>query len=69
MRLPTRLSLLAIRLLTTRPAWSPNGSTIAFESTRGRIDIYLMRPDGSRQRKLTNDRFGNSAPAWAPAAR
>lgn len=29
-------------------------------------------PDAARrqqQRKLTNDRFGNSAPAWASAAR
>jgi TolB protein len=64
-----------LRRLTTNPgydvapAWSPDGSTIAFESKRGRVDLYAMAPDGSRQRKLTDDRFGNSAPVWAPAVR
>jgi len=40
------------------PAWSPNGRPIASSSERsGDItrNIYVMRPDGSQLRNLTND--------------
>jgi Tol biopolymer transport system component len=37
------------------PAWSPDGSTIAFASDRdGAWGIWAMNPDGSDQRKLFN---------------
>jgi Tol biopolymer transport system component len=49
------------------PAWSPDGSTIAFVSDReqvGQTITYLMNPDGSNQRRL---RAGGSGCAkWSP---
>jgi Tol biopolymer transport system component len=56
-----------------RPAWSPDGTQIAFFSTRdGNGDIYLMQSDGSHVVRLTNAFFSfgllvqNSDPAWSP---
>jgi Tol biopolymer transport system component len=47
------------------PAWSPDGTKIAFTSDRGMEDgIYVMSPDGSRQRRLTHG--GGESAAWSP---
>ena len=61
------------------PAWSPDGSQIAFVSGRnhnGEIcgddrcapnpELYVMRADGSDQRRLTHTRAVESFPAWRP---
>lgn len=59
------------------PAWSPDGSQIAFSSNRrGNYDIYVMNSDGSQLRQLTSDPFaslyfipgnaGDYTPAWSP---
>ena len=49
------------------PAWSPDGSRIAFTSDRdGRVDIYVMNADGSGVRRLTNDAAWSLIPAWSP---
>lgn len=49
------------------PAWSPDGSTLAFASSRdGGSHIYLMGETGTDVRKLTSD-FSNSYPVWVPA--
>ncbi len=49
------------------PAWSPDGSSIAFTSDRdGRVDIYVMNADGSGVRRLTNDAAWSLIPAWSP---
>ena len=61
------------QLLTNRPlafdgspAWSPDGSRIAFESLLdGRRSIWVMQADGQGLRRLTEG-AGDRAPAWSP---
>jgi TolB protein len=41
--------------LDEAPAWFPNGARIAFQSNRsGRMEIWVMKDDGSEQRQLTS---------------
>jgi Tol biopolymer transport system component len=64
-------------------AWSPNGEWIAFASMRGGYkdeaalnlgrwraagDVYVMRPDGSDVRMLTENPYEEATPGWAPPA-
>jgi Tol biopolymer transport system component len=55
------------------PAWSPDGSTIAFSRATGsrsggQVDyqLYLMRNDGKQQRRLTHGTSPALAPSWSP---
>ena len=49
------------------PAWSPDGTTIAFRSRRdGNEELYTMRADGSDVRRLTRTPEPESQPAWSP---
>ncbi|MFN2148585.1 MAG: FHA domain-containing protein [Anaerolineales bacterium] len=49
------------------PAWSPDGSEIAFTSLRtGRPQIFVAAADGSGERNLNNDLAYNWSPSWAP---
>jgi TolB protein len=49
------------------PAWSSDGSQIAFVSNLDRNDeIYVMEADGSGQTNLTNDGADDTNPAWQP---
>jgi Tol biopolymer transport system component len=63
------------------PSWSPDGTQIAFSSSRAdptarecasgtqsscATDIYLMNVDGSAIRRLTDDPAPEYAPAWSP---
>lgn len=54
--------------------WSPDGTRLAFSSTRDDIgatgavsDIFVMNADGSGVTKLTTSANWSEAPAWSPA--
>jgi len=46
------------------PAWSPDGTRIAF--THNFDDIYVMNADGTNQTNLTNSAALEAGPAWSP---
>jgi TolB protein len=50
------------------PAWSPDGSKIAFESdrTNGNFEIYMMNANGTGVSRLTNNTVFDGEPAWGP---
>lgn len=49
------------------PAWSPDGSQIAFVSDRsGNADVWVMDVDGGNAVNLTNDEAKDHSPAWSP---
>jgi TolB protein len=50
-----------------RPQWSPDGKWLAFTSNRdGNYEIYLMRPDGTELRNLTQHPALDDHAAWFP---
>jgi Tol biopolymer transport system component len=49
------------------PAWSPDGTKIAFGSTRDtNPQIYIMDPNGFNVVRLTHDAAEDAQPAWSP---
>src|SRR5262245_6311456 len=50
------------------PAWSPDGTKIAFTRYEGASsgEIWVMEADGSNQVNLTNDPADDQSPAWSP---
>jgi TolB protein len=53
--------------LATDPAISPDGSRVAFVSTRdGNLEIYVMDADGTNLTRVTNDPQPDGRPAFTP---
>lgn len=51
----------------TDPAWSPDGSTIAFSSKRaGTFDLYSMKADGTETHRLTATKDDDTHPSFSP---
>jgi TolB protein len=81
---PTQIALLPIggtgrlpgRILTDvpggalDPAWSPDGSWLAFAGHDGyAVETYAVRPDGTSVTKLTSDGLLARSPVWSPDGR
>jgi Tol biopolymer transport system component len=50
-----------------KPAWSPDGSQIAFMSNRdGNYELFTINADGTNLRQLTNTTENEGTPTWAP---
>ena len=66
------MGLILVVSLTTlatddEPAWSPDGSHIAFVSDRtGHSEIYIMNADGSNVVRRTFSESYSQNPAWSP---
>jgi Tol biopolymer transport system component len=51
----------------TRPAWSPDGSAVAFCSYKGGgFHVWTMAPDGSNPRRLTSGPWDDRGVSWSP---
>jgi Tol biopolymer transport system component len=49
------------------PAWSPDGSRIAFDTTRdGNREVYVINADGTGLVDVSNHESSDYAPAWSP---
>lgn len=49
------------------PSWSPDGSRIAFQSSRfGIPEIFIINADGSNHTRLTNNNYRDVTPFWSP---
>jgi TolB protein len=47
------------------PAWSPDGSVIAFWTTRdGNDEVYVMNADGSNARNISNHSARDTPVGW-----
>lgn len=55
-----------VLFLEVEPAWSLDGTKIAFSSrTSGSFDIYVMDADGTGTRALTSTKENDSHPTWS----
>src|SRR5262249_8993218 len=56
--------------LDARPAWSPDGTRIAFTSNRdGNYELYVIDADGSNLRNITSHPARDDYAAWHPDGR
>jgi TolB protein len=57
-------------LFQVEPAWSPDGTAIAFASKRGgSLDLYVMDADGEGTRRLTSTKDDEAHPTWSADGR
>ncbi len=55
---------------TLRPAWSPDGKRIAFQSNvGGPYLVYVMDADGTNLRRITSGEMDDRHPSWSPDGR
>lgn len=48
------------------PSWSPSGHLVVFSSNRsGKYQLYTMRADGSKQRKISSKAWDHEMPVWS----
>jgi Tol biopolymer transport system component len=58
-------ALTSNRALDSSPAWSPDGSLIAFTSNRsGLFELFTMRSDGTRERRVQRAGDSSGYPVW-----
>jgi Tol biopolymer transport system component len=48
------------------PAHSPAGLVVFYSERDGDADIYLMNPDGSQPRPITDNQADDTSPCWSP---
>lgn len=52
------------------PLWSPNGKKIAYaKGHEDNLEIWVMRADGTRKRRITHNDVLDQWPSWAPGSR
>jgi Tol biopolymer transport system component len=52
------------------PAWSPDGSMVAFSALEGHMrDIFVYHIEDDRVEQITEDRFDDGDPSWYPDSR
>ena len=53
--------------IDTQPAWSPDGTEIAYISNSdGHRNIFIINSDGSNQRSIARQIYGCESPTWSP---
>jgi len=63
---PQKLPLTSNLMLAVELGLSADGRQVAFTTQRMQRDIFVANLDGSRQRRLTDDRFRDMDPVWSP---
>lgn len=65
------MATLRLLRVAVAPVWSPDGEWIAFVANgeeAGLLNIFVVRPDGSDLRQLSDRRDFNVEPAWSPTS-